>query len=129
MFIPYKWHNESEPWEKLPAANGLTLSVGTALTNADGNLKVASGTTVPTCICMEDVTTDAAGQLVHVERVRPETIYETELSVASASIAVGLKYTLDTAGEAITATTTSGVAQVVSFDGTAAGDKVRVRFA
>lgn len=129
MFIPYMWHNESEPWEKLPAANGLTLNVGTALTDTDGNLKVASGTTAPTHICMEDVTTEAAGQRIHVERVRPETVYETELSVTSASIAVGLKYTLDTAGAAITATTTSGVAQVVSFDGTAAGDKVRVRFA
>lgn len=128
MFIPYMWHNESEPWEKLPAANSLTLHVGTALTDEGGNLALATGATAPTHICMEDVTTTEAGQKIHVERVRPETVYETELSAASASIAIGTKYTLDTAGEAITATTTSGVAKVVNFDGTAKGDKVRVRF-
>lgn len=128
MFIPFMWHNESEPWEKLPAAASLTLQVGTALTDADGNLAIATGENKPTHICMEDVTTTEAGQKIHVERVRPETVYETELSAASAAIAVGKKYTLDTSGEAITATDTGGVAQVVSFDGTAKGDKVRVRF-
>ena len=69
-----------------------------------------------------------ANQMLPVERVRPETVYETELSALSASIKVGKKYTLDGDAEKITATDTSGVAEVVSFDGTAAGSKVRVRF-
>lgn len=129
MFIPYMWHNESEPWEKLPAANSLPLHVGTALAYSGGSLALATGETVPEYICMEDVTTTEAGQMVHVERVRPETVYETELSVASESIAVGTKYTIDAMGEAITATDTKGVAQVVNFDGKTAGNKVRIRFA
>jgi hypothetical protein len=128
MFIPHKWHNESEPWEKKPASNGLELKVGTALAFSSGNLVKATGTTKPEYICMEDVTTKEAGQMIHVERVRPETEYETELSVASASIKVGVKYTIDTTGTMITATTDSGVAEVTEFDGTAVGDKVRVRF-
>ena len=37
-------------------------------------------------------------------------------------------YTLDAFGEKITATSTNGVAEVVSFEGTAAGDHVRVCF-
>ena len=128
MFIPHKWLNQSEPWEKKPAANGLTLHVGTALAFSSGNLAKATGDTKPEYICMEEVTTTEAGQMVHVERVRPETEYETELSAAATGIKVGGKHTIDANGEMITATTDSGVAEVMSFDGTAAGSKVCVRF-
>jgi hypothetical protein len=41
---------------------------------------------------------------------------------------VGTKYTIAADGEMITATTESGVAEVMSYDGTAMGSKVRVRF-
>lgn len=129
MFIPEIWHNsESEPWELQPAANGLELHVGTALTFSGGNLVKATGSNKPGFICMQEVTTNKAGQMIHVERVRPETVYETTLAVASAGIARGNKYTIDSTGEKLTATTDSGVAEVVNFNGTAAGSKVRVRF-
>ena len=127
MFIPHMWHMESEPWETLPTPADATFKVGTALVIEGGSLKKATGNTKPTHICMEDVTTTVEGQKVHVERVRPDTVYETELSVASAAIAEGEKYTIDENGEKITANA-DGVAEVVSYDGTAQGDKVRVRF-
>lgn len=127
MFIPHMWHMESEPWETLPAPINTTFQVGHALVIDGGSLKKATGSTKPTHICMENVTTTVEGQKVHVERVRPDTVYETELSVASAAIAEGEKYTIDANGEKITATA-DGVAEVVSYDGTAQGDKVRVRF-
>ena len=41
---------------------------------------------------------------------------------------LGDKVTLHTDGLQVTATTASGVAEVVGMDGTAAGDRVRVRF-
>lgn len=129
MFIPHTWHRQSEPWELQPAASGLELKVGVALAFSGGNLAKATGTTKPQFICMEDVTTTEAGQMVHVERVRPETEYETKLSAApAAGLIVGTKYTIDANGEMITATTTSGVAELTSFDGEAVGSKVRVRF-
>ena len=128
MFIPYIWHKGAEAWEGQPAPAGLTLHVGTALVLTAGKLTKATGTTKPEFICMQEVASTVADQLIHVERVREETVYETELSVASSAIAVGGKYTIATDGEKITSTTTDGVAEVVSFDGTAAGDKVRVRF-
>ena len=128
MFIPHIWHKGVEPWEIQPETAGLTLKVGHALALSGGKLVLAKGTTKPEFICMEDAAATTADQMIHVERVRAETVYETELSVASASIAAGTKYTIDTAGEKITATTDSGVAEVVDYDGTAAGDKVRVRF-
>ena len=127
MFIPFMWHKESEPWETVPAPAGLTLHVGTALTNEGGTLQIAAGAVKPTHICMEEVEKTEDGQKVHAERVRMETIYETELSAASADIAAGAKYIIDAAGEKLTATTGEN-AEVVSFDGTEAGDKVRVRF-
>ena len=127
MFIPHMWHMESEPWETLPAPNGTEFKVGQALVIEGGELKKATGTDKPTHVCMEDVTTTEDGQKIHVERVREATVYETELSVVSAAIAEGEKYTIDENGEKITATT-GGTAEVVSFDGTEAGDKVRIRF-
>lgn len=53
--------------------------------------------------------------------------FETALSVAATGIKVGGKHTIDTTGSLITATTTDGVAEVVTFDGTAAGSRVVVR--
>lgn len=128
MFIPHIWHKGVEPWEVQPATAGLTLKVGNALRMNGGKLVLATGSNKPEFICMQDAAATTAGQMIHVERVREETVFETELSVASGSIAAGSKYTIDTTGAMITATTDSGVAEVVDFDGTAAGDKVRVRF-
>ncbi len=129
MFIPAKYFDgEPDPWEKQPVAASKTLHVGTALAFKTGKLDIASGATMPAYICMEEVATSTDGQMVHVIRVSADTLYETELAEASASIAAGTKYTLDAFGEKITATSTNGVAEVVSFEGTAAGDHVRVCF-
>ena len=127
MFIPHIWHKGAEPWEGYPAGGALELKVGHALVLTDGMLAKATGDTKPEFICMQDVEETTEGQLIHVERIREETVYETELSVASASIAKGQKYTMDANGEKITATT-GGPCEVVNFDGTEAGDKVRIRF-
>lgn len=127
MFIPHIWHREPEPWEWQPAKSGLTLKVGTALAFSGGYLVKATGTTKPEFICMEDMVTTADGQIIHVERVRPETEYETQLSAAG-TLALGAKYTLDANGEMITATTTSGVATLTYFEGETVGSKVYVRF-
>ena len=69
-----------------------------------------------------------AGETITVTRVSKDVVYETELSVDAAELARGAKQTISTDGNYITATTEGGVAEVVSFDGTAAGDRVRVRF-
>ena len=127
MFIPHIWHKGAEAWEGKPAGGALELKVGHALVLSDGKLAKATGTAKPEFICMQDVAQTEEDQMIHVERVREETVYETELSVASADIAVGAKYTIDGNGEKLTATT-GGSCEVVNFDGTEAGDKVRIRF-
>ena len=128
MFIPHTWQNQSEPWDLQPVKAGIALEPGVAMMASGGVLVKATGANMPTHICMEKVANTESGQMIHVETVRGETEYVTELSVASASIAVGAKYTIDANGEKITATTEGGVATVTAFDGTTAGSKVYVRF-
>lgn len=128
-FIPHKWHKGAEPWEVKPYMNipdGTPVNVGDLFTLTDGALSRASGSTKPTFVSMQYIESPKAQQPVHVERIRAETIYETELSVASSALAAGNKYT--TTGSKLTATAADGVAEVVDYDGTEAGSKVRVRF-
>ena len=114
--------------EYLPAG-AITPKIGLALTQTSGNLALATGTTKPTYICMkEGAAALTAGTVIPVIRVLPDMIFETENSAAFTSINKGDKVTLHTDGAQVTATTTSGVAEVVDFSGTAAGSRVLVRF-
>lgn len=125
-FIQFNLQNGHIPFE-YRKAGALTLEIGTALTETDGLLAIATGTTAPTYISQYAGETKS-GDLIPVTRVRKEQIYETELSVAGADIEAGAKYTIDATGGKITATETGGVAELVDFDGTTAGSRVLVRF-
>lgn len=129
MFLPYSYDKaKPDHFEYKPVTGSLSIKVGTALAFSSGKLAIASGTTKPEYISMTEIPATTAGEDIAVIRVGDDTVYETELSAASTGIALGAKYTLDASGEKITATTAGGVAEVVSYDGTAAGSKVRVRF-
>lgn len=115
--------------EYLPAG-AITPKVGMALYQTGGNLAIASGTTKPTYISMcERETALTVGEVIPVIRVYDDIIYETTLSAAGTSLKRGDKVTIATGGEQVTATTTDGVAEIVTIEDTAAGGKVRVRFA
>ena len=118
------------PFEYLPAA-AITPKIGMALTQSDGNLAIATGTTKPSYICMTQ--RDAAltaGDIIPVIRVEPDIVFETEFSAAASSIKIGNKVTLHASdGMSVTATTTNGVAEIVYMDGTVSGSMCRVRFA
>lgn len=130
MFIPYKTDDGRVPaWEYLPAS-AITPKVGMALTMTSGQLAKASGTTKPTYISMvEKETACTAGDIIPVVRVGADMILETTFSAAATSVVPGAKVTVATDGLQVTGTTTDGIAEVVELDGTAAGSKVRVRFA
>lgn len=130
MFIPYKTDDGRVPaWEYLPAS-AITPKVGMALVMTSGKLALASGTNKPAYISMvEKETACTAGDIIPVLRVNPDIIFETTFSAAATSVVPGAKVTLATSGLQVTGTTADGVAEVVELDGTAAGDKVRVRFA
>ena len=114
--------------EYLPAG-AITPTVGLALVMTDGNLAVCGATTRPQYICM--MTSDqavAAGTIIPVWRVLEDMLYATTWSAAASSVQAGDMVTLSADGLEVTATTTSGVAEVVAMDGTDVGDTVYVRF-
>ena len=55
-------------------------------------------------------------------------LFATTWSAAASAVDAGDLVTLSADSMEVTATTTSGVAEVVSMDGTAVGDTVYVRF-
>lgn len=127
-FRLYKNENSEIPATEFIPCDDITINVGTALCLNGGHAVLATGTNKPTHISISNQTVAADGTPVPVFRVKEGMIFESVLSDANTGIAVGTKYTIDASGEKVTATETSGVAEVVSYDGTAAGSKVRIRF-
>lgn len=112
------------PTIKQVAANtAVTYAVGDALVLTSGKLAKAGATDKPEYISAEK----AEGKdVLSVYQVEPNMEWETTLSTAG-TLVVGSKVTLSSASE-VTATTTSGVAEVVSVAGTTSGSAVVVRF-
>lgn len=117
-----------QPFESR-AAGAITPKTGLALYENAGVLAVAAGTTKPTYICVTNAGgAVASGTMIDVQRVDPGAVYETECTAAFTDVKAGSKVTLSADGLGVTATTTSGVAEVVQIDGTAIGSRILVRF-
>ena len=116
------------PFEKLPCS-AITPKNGMAMVLSSGKLAIASGTTKPEFICVEEHDAAvAADTLVTVVRVDHDTVYQTTLSAAGTSLNLGDKVTIATDGLRVTATKTDGVAEIVYMDDTASGSMIHVRF-
>ena len=115
--------------EYLPCG-AITPKVGMALVQSSGNLAIATGTTKPTYISMiEKDSACSAGDIIPVIRADHEIIFETSFSASASGVNLGDKVTLHaSSGLQVTATTASGVAEVVYKDGNNSGDMCRVRF-
>ena len=126
---PHYYNQMPDPWEAVEANEGLTALIGSALKIEEGKAALCAATDKPEFICMQDITDADAGAAVHVIRVNENTVYETQLEAETASLTVGEKYVITADADAkLGNSTASGVAEVVSFDGTAAGSRVRVKF-
>lgn len=129
-FLLHKTDDGRVPsFEYLPCG-AITPKLGMALLQSSGNLAIATGTNKPTYISMiEKDSACSAGDIIPVLRILPDMVFGTTNSAAFSSINRGDKVTLHaSSGLQVTATTSSGVAEVVDFDGTAAGSGVKVRF-
>ena len=116
------------PIEYKTATDSETYTVGEALKVASGAVTKCTGATKPAYVCVGPV--NAMGEVPCVA-VQDYMEFETTLAVApadSATIGVGDKVTIHTDGMQVTATKTSGVAQIVALDGQAVGDRVVVKF-
>ena len=129
MFLLHSTDDGRIPSLEYLPAGAITPKVGMALVQSSGNLAIATGTTKPTYISMvEKSAALTAGDVIPVFRVDPDMIFETSFSASAADIKLGQKVTLHASnGGQVTATTTSGVAEVVYMDGTASGSMCRVR--
>lgn len=116
------------PLSTFPATLLRSQSADALSVAAGGHAVKATGTTAPTHVSVTAKTVAADGDTVGAIRITDGMVFETSLAEASAAIAVGTKYTIDTTGSMITSTSTNGVCEVVSFDGKATGDRALIRF-
>lgn len=116
-----------EPMLEMEA--GETIAAGTLLKVDDGEVVKATGTTAPTYYAMGK----SHDGKVNVVQVLNDMEFEAEVVAASGAddLVVGDKVTIGTDGLKVTATTISGVAEIVALpDGTleATGGRAIVRF-
>ncbi len=116
---------QTPPLESVPADTSTTYAVGMALKIASGKAALASGTDVPVYICQ---TAGTGLSTIQAIRVLKSQKFNTVFSATPTSIVPGSKVTIATDGLRVTATTTDGIAEVISLDGTTSGSAVKVRF-
>lgn len=108
--------------------DGETYQVGEALKLASGKVTLCSGAVAPSNVCVGPIDDNGVVPCVEVQKYME---FETTLGVApadSATVGVGDKVTLHTDGMQVTATKTSGVAEVTGIDGQTVGSRVTVKF-
>ena len=129
MFLLHTFETASTPPLEYLPVSAMKPEIGLALTMEGGQLVKASGSTAPTYICMtkRDAACDA-GEIIPVVRVQHGITFATTFSTDAAAIKLGDKLTIADDGLQVTATTASGVAEVVKMEGTAEGDAVYIRF-
>ena len=127
MFTYHQFdEGQVRPQEYLPGKAGEVFQPGEMLSvGADGALTKCAATEPPAYLCLGPTQNDGT---VPCSRVARNVIYDVPLSAAGAALKLGNKVTLGADGLTVTATTASGVAEIVRMDGTASGDTVGVRF-
>ena len=116
--------NSASPVEKeIPAANGTTYNHGCLLNLVNGAAAATTGK--PEFVYTGKSITAKTGDVLAVKVVFPEDEYMTFLSASGSGLKPGNKVT--TTGELATATTASGVFQLLTPGG-ASGSKVVGRF-
>lgn len=114
-----------------PTTTSETYKVGETLKlSSGGTVTKASGTDVPVFVCSADYVAPASNaERIPVIEINPGQKYRVPLQASGVSLKVGDKVTIHTDGLQVTATTTSGVAEIVEIEGTAVGDTVIVKLA
>lgn len=123
------WYKGKTPIQKeLDATAAESYVLGEALVLSSGKATKCGATTKPEFICANKDFTAASGDKVVVQVIEEDMEFKTTFSATATSIVPGNKVTLHTDGAQVTATTSSGVAEVVDMRGTASGSEVIVKF-
>lgn len=124
----FRAENDAAPIEKeIVATNAVTYKHGVLVSyGSAGTATVTSGTAVPEFVYTGKEITAKTGDKLAVIPVLPEYEWETTFSADASAVKEGAKVT--TTGEQATATTTSGVFQLLQAGGVS-GTKTVGRFA
>ncbi len=95
--------------------------------SAAGTATKAAGTDAPTYLCNKSLASAKAGDLLQVIRIQKNHKLKTTLSAAGTALKVGEKVTVSADGLQATATTASGVLEIVEIVDSAVGGAVIVR--
>ena len=122
--------NNAAPIEKeFLATKNEAYKHGETVKFSSGKLTKASGTDKPEFVYIgKDFTPATSGVAIAVVPVLPEYEFETTFSANAAAVKAGAKVTVSSDGTQATATTTSGVFQLLE-DGQAANGRAVGRFA
>ena len=118
------------PFEYLPCGSDLPKA-GLAMKLTGGKLEKATGATKPSHICKregESANGSYTGELIPAVAVDPGITFGTTNSAAFTAVKAGDKVQLSADGLSVSATTTSGVAEVTGFSGTDIGSYVKIKF-
>jgi hypothetical protein len=116
----------SNPIEYYLLTDAEGASIGEALVQTNGRLTKCGATATPEFIAMRTQAAEATSKtLLPVIRVTESDEFTTTSTATVAGTLVGQKVTIDTSGDKVTATTTSGVFLVSSTDGATTNSKVR----
>lgn len=126
----FSWHKGKTPIQKeLPATAAVSYKLGDALAyGSDGSVVKATGATKPEFICASKDFTAKDGDFVVGQVIEEDMEFKTVFSAAATSIKLGNKVTIGANGDTVTATTASGVAEVIEMSGTANGSECIVKF-
>lgn len=114
----------------LPTTASTEYKIGDALILSGGGLVKATGTTKPEYIAAANYSAPATGmEPLPAYLIAPGMEWETTFAADATAVTEGTKVTIHTDGAQVTATATSGVAQILKKHGTGtAGNKVTVTF-
>ena len=126
----FRAEQDVAPIEKeIIATNGTTYNHGVLVSfGSAGTATVTTGTAVPEFVYAGKDITAKTGDKLAVIPVLPEYEFETTVYGDASAVKAGSKVTIHTDGAQATATTTSGVFQLLTAGGTS-GSKVVGRFA
>lgn len=117
---------DSAPLSYLLLTDGEGVIVGEALKQVNGRLTKAGATDTPEFIAQRTQAAETTSVTpIPVFRVMETQEFETTSTATVASSVIGSKVTIDTSGDKVTATTTSGVFYVSATDGAATNSRVR----
>lgn len=116
------------PFEYLQLTDGEASVLGEALVQTSGKLTKCGATTRPQFVAAQAAAIATPGAIIAVWRVDDLTEWTTQSTATVAATLRGNKVTLHTDGLLVTATTSSGVAEIGVTDGATTTSNVTVRF-